>query len=128
MKADRRKMKIQEGGEETVKIEGDGFTDTHGREGGDPGRIGEMGAQADRKGEVGGPPPALIPHPHPAPSKSRAAASGVLASTFPCGTGAAPPPATARSGGNSGGGLMVPGAPSACQGLGRGAGAALGNP
>lgn len=33
------KMKVQEGGEEIVKTEGDGFTDTHGREGGDLGRI-----------------------------------------------------------------------------------------
>ena len=51
------------------KSKGDGLTQR--REGGDPGRIGEMRAQTDRKGEVGGSSPAFIPHPHPAPSKSK---------------------------------------------------------
>ena len=78
-----RKTEIQEGGEEMAKTEGDGLADTHAREGGDPGRIGEMGAQADRV-RLGVPLPRSSPHPHPMPSKSRAAASGVLASTFPC--------------------------------------------
>ena len=66
-----------------AKTEGDGLADTHTRKGGDSGRIGEMGAQADRVG-LGIPLPRSYPHPHPMPSKSRAAASGVLASTFPC--------------------------------------------
>lgn len=76
-----RKMEIQEGGKEMAKTEGDGLADTHARKGGDPGRIGEMGAQADRV-RLGVPLPRSSPH--PMPSKSRAAASGVLASTFPC--------------------------------------------
>lgn len=118
------KVKIQEGNEEMDKSEGDELTDTQRREGGDPGRIGEMGAQTDRKGEVGGSLPRPSPTPTLRPVNPDAAASAILASTFPCGTGAAPPPATARSGGV----LMVPGAPSVCQGLGRGVGAALGYP
>ena len=38
------KMKIQGGSEEMDKTEEDGLTDTHRREGADPGRAGEMGA------------------------------------------------------------------------------------
>ena len=109
------------------KSEGDGLTDTQRREGGDPGRIGEMGAQTERV-RLGVPLPRSSPTPTLRPANPDAAASGILASTFPCRTGAAPPPATARSGGNSGGGLMVPGAPSVCQGLGRGWARPLGIP
>lgn len=65
-----RKMEIQEGGEEMAKTEGDGLADTHAREGGDPGRIGEMRAQADRV-RLGVPLPWSSPHPHPMPSKSK---------------------------------------------------------
>lgn len=53
------------------RTKGEGLTDIRRRERGDLGRIGEMGMQADRKGEVGGPSPALILHSHPTPSKSR---------------------------------------------------------
>lgn len=37
------------------KTKGEGLPDTRRRERGDLGRIGEMGMQADRKGEGGGP-------------------------------------------------------------------------
>lgn len=86
---------------------------TQRREGGDPGRVGEMRAQIERV-RLGVPLPRSSPTPTLRPANPNAEASGILASTFPCGAGAAPPPATARSGGSSGGGLMVPGAPSVC--------------
>lgn len=69
-----------------------------------------------------------VPNPPRPPYARQIQTPWPLAATFPCGVGAAPTPARARSGGNSDGSLMVPGAPSMYQGVGLGAGAALGYP
>lgn len=53
-KADRMEDK-DTGREKMDKTKGEGLPDTRRRERGDLGRIGEMGMQADRKGEGGGP-------------------------------------------------------------------------